>query len=240
MICLLTLTYNEEKILPFFLQHYSKFCDKMIFYDNESTDDTVSIINSFPNTEVITYKTGNQLSESGFIGIKNNSWKINRGYDWQIVVDCDEFLHHEEMPVKEILDIYKLNDVTLVQAIGYRMLSDDYPDGEMINNKYGVQEMNYGKPCIFNPSKIREINYGPGAHMCSPVGEITTGLPYIKLLHYRHFGFKNWKERNDLYVSRNGDITEPTLGAYKMWDEQIKTEEQYLQHFGYDKRRLVI
>lgn len=94
MICLITLTYNSEKILPFFLRHYSKFCDKMIFYDNESTDNTASIINSFPNTEVRTFTTNNELNEAAFLEIKNNAWKENRDYDWQIVVDCDEFLHH--------------------------------------------------------------------------------------------------------------------------------------------------
>mgnify|MGYP000701398893 CR=1 FL=1 len=28
--------WNEEKMLDFYLRHYSKFCDKIVFFDNES------------------------------------------------------------------------------------------------------------------------------------------------------------------------------------------------------------
>ena len=47
------LCYNEEYILPHLINYYSKFCDKITFLDNKSTDKSIEIINSFPNTSII-------------------------------------------------------------------------------------------------------------------------------------------------------------------------------------------
>ena len=37
------LAFNEEKILPFILDYYSKICDKIYIYDNISTDSSDDI-----------------------------------------------------------------------------------------------------------------------------------------------------------------------------------------------------
>ena len=49
-ITTITVCYNEEKILPFFLDYYSSFCDEIIIFDGNSTDNTVSIIQSYART----------------------------------------------------------------------------------------------------------------------------------------------------------------------------------------------
>ncbi len=41
---------NEELIMPHLLNYYSQFCQKITFYDNESTDNTLNIINNFDLT----------------------------------------------------------------------------------------------------------------------------------------------------------------------------------------------
>ena len=38
-----TITYNEELMLPHFIKHYKQFCDKIVVYDNMSTDRTKEI-----------------------------------------------------------------------------------------------------------------------------------------------------------------------------------------------------
>jgi glycosyltransferase involved in cell wall biosynthesis len=38
--------FNEERFLPYFLRHYSTFCDKIFIFDNCSTDKSKEIIKS--------------------------------------------------------------------------------------------------------------------------------------------------------------------------------------------------
>jgi len=49
-ICVLTNTFNEEKILPFFLDYYMNYVcvDKIIIIDGGSTDNTLNILKECP------------------------------------------------------------------------------------------------------------------------------------------------------------------------------------------------
>jgi glycosyltransferase involved in cell wall biosynthesis len=92
------LCYNEEFILPHLLEYYLKFCDKIFILDNKSTDKSVEIIDSFPNTEVIEWDSNGQVRDDLYLEIKNNIWKQSRGKcDYVIVGDADEFLYHDNM-----------------------------------------------------------------------------------------------------------------------------------------------
>ena len=111
-ITTITVCYNEEKILPFFLDYYSSFCDEIIIFDGNSTDNTVSIIQSYARTSKCNIELRISNSPNSVNGydeellskdlnfnynlslhyIRNNAWKnlftkdIN---DWIIVVDVD-------------------------------------------------------------------------------------------------------------------------------------------------------
>lgn len=236
-IRLTTICYNEEKILPYFLSHYSKFVDQIIIYDNESTDGTLDILNNTctDKVKVITNKTNNEISDLRYLEIKNNSWKENREeYDWQIIVDIDEFIYHKDL--QYMFEMYKHNKITIIPTIGFNMISNKFPTDYSKNLidlcKNGIHDFNYGKPCIFNPNEIKDINYAPGAHMCSPVGNIKIGNPSIKLLHYKYFGYDYWKYKNDMYVSRITSNTDGYANAYLIADEKIKREDDYVNHFN--------
>jgi len=41
------IAWNEEKILPFTLDYYSKFCEKIYIYDNMSTDNSDKIYKKY-------------------------------------------------------------------------------------------------------------------------------------------------------------------------------------------------
>ena len=46
-ITLYTISHNEQLILPHLLNYYSTIVDKIIVYDNESTDDTLKILSEY-------------------------------------------------------------------------------------------------------------------------------------------------------------------------------------------------
>ena len=68
------LTYNEEAILPFTLDYYSSFCDKIIVYDNESTDSSDEIFKRYKNVSVVKWKS-DTINELNYLQIKNNAYK---------------------------------------------------------------------------------------------------------------------------------------------------------------------
>ena len=51
-ITLYTICYNEQEMLPYFLNHYSKMVDKIVVYDNYSTDNSRQILESFKDCEI--------------------------------------------------------------------------------------------------------------------------------------------------------------------------------------------
>ena len=195
-----TVCFNEEKILPYFLRHYGSIASKIVIYDNESSDSSVEIVRSYPNTEVIPHHTGGKIDDFKYVEIKNNAWKKSRGKaDWVIVVDADEFLYHPDLAAR--LKSYRQRGITISTPVGYDMISETFPKSEgMIYDevKLGVRNKAFDKTRIFDPNAAYEMNYTPGSHGAAPSGFVNYG-PYgeFKLLHFRFLGLDYLVERQE-------------------------------------------
>jgi glycosyltransferase involved in cell wall biosynthesis len=142
-ITVIAIAYNEERLMPFFLNYYSKFCDHIVIYDNYSTDRTEEICKSFNGCKVtvIKYETKDTLDDETYLKIKNNVYR-DFSTDYCIVVDLDEFLYHDNL--KKFLIANK--DVKVFKPQGYNMVSTVFPVGDDITViKSGVPEINYCK-----------------------------------------------------------------------------------------------
>jgi len=212
--------FNEERFLPFFLRHYEQFCQRIIVFDNGSTDRSIEIVTSHPKGEVVRFDTLGRVREDTFNEIRNHAWKKDRwSVDFMVaVVDLDEFIWHPDMP--GLLERAKATGTSLPRVNGYTMCHPFFPDPhddprpltEIVGN--GSYDACYNKRVLFDPKKIREINFSVGAHYQSPTGEVVPpnnnppgedGIhaPWreedpeapLKLLHYRNFGFDEFRER---------------------------------------------
>ena len=92
MVCI-TIAWNEQELMPIFLNHYEKICDKIIVYDNESDDKTSEICDAHPLVERRVYKTNGEIRDDVYLDIKNQEWKNFKEYDWVCVLDLDEFVY---------------------------------------------------------------------------------------------------------------------------------------------------
>lgn len=179
MLTVYTIAYNESVLIKFMIDHYrSRFPNcRIVVYDNESTDDTVSIAKE-NGCEVITYSTNNKISDKKYLEIKNNCWK-DAATDWVLICDMDELLDiTAEDLVKE-----DSTGKTAIRAEAYNMvnLEDNY---DLASIKYGSRCEPYDKTYCFNRRYLSEINYAPGCHTCQPVGPLKFSDKVYPLYHY--------------------------------------------------------
>lgn len=194
--------YNEEALLPYYLRHYSQFCDQITIFDNYSTDRSNEICQANTKVKLVKYDTGDQIRDDIYLQIKNNCWK-NSDADWVIVGDIDELVYHFN-----IRDILEHTWATLVTPEMFNMYSDNFPTtpGQI------YEEVQMGIPCgaktnLFKPKAITNINYDPGCHKAFPEGMVVTdGDLGIKTLHMRYLS-KQWViSRNEQSRKRLSDL----------------------------------
>jgi hypothetical protein len=197
------LAWNEEKILPYTLDYYSTFCEKIFIYDNMSDDNSDEIYKRYPKVEVIKWDSNNEINEINYIKLKTESYKErsrNQNVDWVIVCDCDEFLYHPNLI--DVLVDYKSKGITVPKVCGHDMVSEIFPeyDGKLLVDKVKVGSERYQPMCkniIFNPDL--DVNYGIGAHSFNCDNAVFSETEELKLLHYKFLG-KDYVKK--LYIDR--------------------------------------
>ena len=231
-ITLYTFCYNEEEMLPFFLNHYSKMVDKIVVYNNESTDNSIKILENYKDSliEIRDWNTENHYAEESLIHLKNNCWKDDIESDYIIVADIDEIIYHPKF--KEFLRNNRTVDC--FKPMGYDMVSDNVPNDyskeiyEIV--KTGVFNEMYSKVALFKRKHVVESNYTPGAHMASFIGKqplktyISKGD--LKLFHYKCLSYeyvvkkhKNYSERRSEFSKKHGLGFHYDFGPEKILEE---------------------
>lgn len=189
-----TVCFNEEAMLPHFLNYYAPQARKIRIYDNQSTDRSVEIALSYPNVEVLSFGTDGKLSELSLMHLRNQGWKDEK-CDYMVVCDVDEFLYPSDLAAF----LRQHPDVDVFQPQGYDMVCDTFPpaDGRLLTDlvQWGCPAENYSKMACFRPDKVVAMNYGPGSHLATPQGHADlkihragAGPDELKLLHYKNLG----------------------------------------------------
>lgn len=203
-------TWNEQRMLPFFLRHYTSFADRLVVYDNMSDDGSRAILESCPLVEVRDWDTGGYSDEDSLRDLKNNAWKESRGTaDWVMVVDVDEFIYHAEL----VSYLERMKGHAVLKPRGYQMWHDRFPTGSgQIYDEVKIGERCpefFDKLSVFDPMVIADINYHIGSHCAEPtlhplmhldedctIPEPAPVTPSeLKLLHFKHLGWEYLYER---------------------------------------------
>jgi len=221
MITIYTVCYNEELMLPYFIKHYRNMfpgCD-IVVYDNESTDETANIALQ-NNCEVRTYKTNGKLSDSTYLEIKNNCWK-DAQTDWVLIADADEHC------IIDNTDLKLNNGVSIFKFMGFNMVNHENNLKIESINKF-VRAPSYDKYYLFDKSKIKEINYGPGCHKANPEGEVSFSKISYPVRHYKYINPDYMVKRHAMFASRLSDENlKKGYGAHYLYSEdQIRKEFQ--------------
>jgi hypothetical protein len=206
---LYAICWNETPMLGFFFRHYAGLVDRFVIYDNGSTDNSREFLARRPDVEVRDFPTAHPDS---FIlsakALQDTCWKESRGEaDWVIVTAIDEHLHHPRLT--EYLAHCKRHGVTYVPALGFQMVSTEFPapDEHLATTRtVGAPYAMMSKLRVFDPNALEETNFGIGGHGASPVGRLR--LPWrdeLLLLHYKLLGIDYTRARSAELRSRLGE-----------------------------------
>jgi len=197
-------------MIEYFLRHYEAFAERIVIYDDDSDDGSKEILLAHNKVEVRQFvRSDHDSLELSRIATFNHCWKEARGTaDWVIIVDCDEFVFHPR--IDEYFATQKHNGVTIIPTLGFQMVTDQFPgEGEYLAKSHtrGCPFDRRNKPCVFDPSAIREINFSVGMHSAQPVG--LQSLPpkdELMLLHYKYLGVDYLCCRHLELSSRRGSV----------------------------------
>jgi len=187
MITVYTITYNEELLIQFMIDHYrSRFPNcHIVVYDNKSTDNTVNIAVK-NGCEIRGYESNNSLNDRIHMDIKNTCW-VNAQTDWVLMCDLDELLDINDEELKQEESI----GTTIIKTEAWTMINME-DNFDIKNITCGYRDGGYDKSLLFNKKFIQSINYGAGCHDCHPVGIIKHSdksypIHHFMLINPEHF-----------------------------------------------------
>jgi len=179
----ITFFYNEEALVPFYLQHYS-WIDEILAIVTPGHDKTIAILEKDPRVTVKVVEFPNGLDDILKVTLLNEAIKDGKDDStWQFVVDADEFVWPAGMPVicsyavvRAYLKIIPQEVDHLVAKMWnvYRRYDDKDLD---VNNTPVIMQRRHGishrytsgdlvrlcnKPCIRRTNS--NVSYTPGQH----------------------------------------------------------------------------
>lgn len=246
-IILITFGWNESQILPMFLDYYGNQVDKIIYYDNQSSDNSLEIINNWNvlnnyKVEVKDFDTCHEIRDDILTKNKNNFWKdYISDYDWIIIVDTDEFLvpsQKYKLNIKNLIIEQKSKEIGAIGAIGFQMVSPRYNFHDI---RKGTKCNKFDKVCCWNLKLLKEINYSPGCHICDPEFitkdvKILAGNNNLQLRHMKYVG------NYDLLLKRLLEYEKrlSNINKKNKWGAQYNINEFKKTYMLYSKKSIDI
>ena len=230
------LCWNEEALLPFVLDYYGRFCDRMTFFDNGSTDGSLALIAAHPKARAVHFSSEG-FSDATHRRIKNSCWKQSRGKaDFVVVCDLDEFLYAPDLEAR--LAEAARQHVSMPRIEGYDMCAEAFPRheaGRLITDEVrcGVRRPAWlDKRILFDPHRVVETRYNDGAHHAEPLGRIREGNAPMQLLHYKNLGLDYLVARSRQLGHRlsKQNMADGLGMHYLSTDEQIRAEFEGMLH----------
>ncbi len=191
------LCFNEADIIGYAIRNLKTFADIIIVHDAGSTDGTREICEAY-GVYIKDWKIGGTLDDETNMNLKNECWKGTEA-DWVTVLDADEILYFPKGG-RQTIETYQRINAAVIKAHGFDMYSTQYPttEGQIYDEvKMGAPaDKWYSKPVLFSPARVKEINFGIGAHEADPLlmngHRLRVGPTWPKanpptyLLHYHH------------------------------------------------------
>jgi len=154
--------YNEEFLIPFFLNHYSWVDTITVLLDIDTDDNSTEILEQNSIVNIIPFVFPNGMDD----GLKSkliSDLYVKSDANWVIIADADEFIFINKQLLSCIPDEFTVVDVKLYDI--YRHVTDSDLNQFIPISKqrqHGQLDPNYIKPSIAR-GKLNFV-WGPGHH----------------------------------------------------------------------------
>ena len=237
-IDLYTYCYNDELMMPFFLEYYLPLVDRVTILEHGSTDNTLKVIQSYakqdgPDIRVIHTGMTTWDWDAG-AWYRHNIWKES-SYDLIMWSDLDEIIYRHDLRdflEKDNYDIYKME--------GYEMVSPYFPKKgtSILDIKTGMKAVLMNKFLIWRPKA--DISF-IDAHTIKPTKDKVSNGD-IKVLHYKHVGVDSLVKRSqDILARTPKDSYCKAIGGniLKIYPGFVKTRKQWIAEINYRMTRAI-
>lgn len=239
---LYTMSWNEERMLPFFFRHYDAWIDRYVVYDDGSTDRTLAMLHAHPKVEVRRFERSvADLFVASATALQNSVWREARGAaDWVVITAIDEHLQHPDMSA--YLASCRCAGVSAIPALGFQMLADRFPDSDAWlaeTHLIGAPYWQMNKLSIFNSARIEATNYSFGRHFAEPAGSVAyPEVDEVLNLHYKYLDGDYVQSRHSLLASGlgSGDVALGLGGNYRWSSDELAAEWRKLAAVALDYR----
>lgn len=249
-----TICFNEEKMVKYVMPYWERIgIDKLIVWDNLSTDNTVEELKKWPFVEVRSFDTNGRFDDRKNSDLKEETALELKeaGYDWVYTGDFDEVIYCENPNFREELaKIEEKGGTVLCRDMIHCFRPDEY---EFDPSKLIHEQMTHFltwhdythtwggcKVLLHNTKQVPHVQFSLGAHACYFKGKETNpvlfGYPFITF----HLKYVDWhtleKNSHDKHDRIQWRLDVPSCTII---DAQY-TKRLYSRTIGWDKIQLTI
>ena len=175
-----TLCYNESEMIKYVMPYWERIgIDKLIVYDNMSSDNSVELLSKYAFVEIRSFDTNGKFCDRTNARLKSNTYLElkNQGYDWIFIGDFDEVVFCPNPNIREELQKIENYDGAFFNRDMVQPFSMEYikfDESKLIHEQmpYFItwhddsRKWGGSKVILINTKKVDKINYSHGAHMC--------------------------------------------------------------------------
>jgi hypothetical protein len=237
--------YNEELFLPYWLRHHKKIFKKGILINNNSSDNSVNIINEIaPDWEILNSPSKEYKAEEMNTFIEGIESKFKN--DLKIVLNTTEFLMIEDF--ENFFEITKNPNTKF--WVSTALMVDKYPEtivkNDLINQKnFGIwhDQLNVfrlnKKFALGKVSRARLLHnlpkgeYLPGRHLSyiKNIKRISPKVAYIRWYYYSPWNNKFIERKLNVSKNLSQDDLKKGYGSGHFHDKEsyIKTQKYLIK-----------